>query len=240
MRNRDKFDVFSYTSSGERRENSDILRSEFHDNQFNAVLCDGFEGDTETASYCAETAFQMMRDEADIGGILNYIYHSSDVPAGASTICMLRIKDSMCQWGNIGDSRMYHFSDGVITDKSIDHSKAYHQYIEAKIAYEDIRMSSIRSKLTAYIGDTKKTSDIYTDEFSVKDGDAFLICSDGFWQYVYECEMEIDLCKSCTSHEWAENMLLRLAVRSVLAGDSAAVTAVIYQSDKGEEENNEL
>lgn len=236
---RGKLDIFSYTNTCEREQNSDVMLSEFWDDQFHAVLCDGFNGDTETAVLCSETAFKMMRDTDDIGEILKYIYQSQEI-SGFSTICIFRIKEGLCQWGNIGDSRMYHFSDGMIADKSIDSSEAYRHYIEGTIRYEDIRMSSIRSKLTAYLGDSSKTNDIYTDEFKIKNGDTFLICSDGFWQYVYECEMEIDLCKSCTSHEWAENMLLRLAVRSVLAGDSAAVTAVIYQSDKGEEENNEL
>ena len=43
----------------------------------------------------------------------------------------------------------------------------------------------------------------------VHNGDAFLICSDGFWEYVCETEMEADLLKSDSAEVWLKYMLKR-------------------------------
>ena len=49
---------------------------------------------------------------------------------------------------------------------------------------------------------------------NVEPGDAFLLCSDGFWEYVYENEMELDLAKSNTSEEWLKSMVKRVILRT--------------------------
>lgn len=228
-----KLDIFSYTNIGGEIINADVLKSEFWNGCFNAVLCDGFKKHMETAALCSETAIKMMRETNDINEILNYIYHHRK-PGGYSTICITKIENDLCKWGNIGDSRLYHFSKGIIADKSIDNSKAYQQYMEGKINYEDIRMANERSELTEYIGNSNKIVEINTDEFILKEEDGLLLCSDGFWQYIYEYEMEIDFCKSIYSNEWAENMLIRIAKRSLFCGDNLTLAAVIFKPDKRE------
>ena len=45
----------------------------------------------------------------------------------------------------------------------------------------------------------------------LRPGDAFLLCSDGFWELVSEAEMLEDRAESPTADAWAEKMLRRAA-----------------------------
>jgi serine/threonine protein phosphatase PrpC len=50
------------------------------------------------------------------------------------------------------------------------------------------------------------------------------MCTDGFWEYVTEAEMVVDLAKSNTTTEWLERMELRLIAR--VSGDNDNYTAL--------------
>lgn len=63
-------------------------------------------------------------------------------------------------------------------------------------------------------------------------GDAFLICSDGFWEYVYETEMEADLLKSDSTEVWLKYMLKRHILRAENKGDNyTAICGIIHFED---------
>ena len=81
-----------------------------------------------------------------------------------------------------------------------------------------------RSRLTACIGE-ERAAQPHAEFFTLSPDDALLLCSDGFWQYVYETEMEIDLLKSCGAEDWLARMLIRLVHRSRLTGDNLTVLA---------------
>ena len=49
---------------------------------------------------------------------------------------------------------------------------------------------------------------------TIQKGDAFLLCSDGFWEFVLEKEMEEDLFRSKDTKEWMERMLKRQVERA--------------------------
>ena len=74
------------------------------------------------------------------------------------------------------------------------------------------------------LGDAEKIRIGRLDEpVEIEPGDAFLLCSDGFWEYVYETEMEIDLVKSRTAKEWMEYMVKRLLLRPAVERDNYTV-----------------
>ena len=60
-------------------------------------------------------------------------------------------------------------------------------------------------------------------------GDAFLLCSDGFWEYVLENEMEIDLSKSNSAEEWVKFMLVRLLLKMNGKNDNFTVIGGIIK-----------
>ncbi len=144
-----------------------------------------------------------------------------------TTGCALIAGRGTAAFATVGDSRVYVFSgDGF--EVSRDDSVAYAAFARDEIPYSDIRMYPGRSALTACLGDERDVSP-KGREIPLKPGDAILLCSDGFWEYVYETEMQIDLFKAESAKAWAQNMLLRIAARSRLAGDNCTLIACIVR-----------
>lgn len=118
-------------------------------------------------------------------------------------------------WAHIGDSRLYHFVNGRIASQTKDHSVSQIKVEMGEITEAQIRSDTDRSRLVRALGvDEEKIKPSVSLIYSVKkkdDVNAFLLCSDGFWQYVLEEEMEETLLRSNSPDEWLnkmQNMLL--------------------------------
>jgi hypothetical protein len=57
-------------------------------------------------------------------------------------------------------------------------------------------------------------------------GDAFLLCSDGFWENIYETEMELDFAKSRQPSEWLSLLEIRLQERVSGSHDNYTALAI--------------
>ena len=65
----------------------------------------------------------------------------------------------------------------------------------------------------------------------LRPGDAFLLCSDGFWEHVYQEEMLADLLKAETPKQWAEGMLLRHIRRTPPGNDNFSLITVFAEEE---------
>lgn len=118
-------------------------------------------------------------------------------------------------WGHLGDTRIYMFRAGKVSAISKDHSLAQ-RFVDAGYAeYGNIRQHPQRSVLFAAIGAEGDTfPDITQEPVNVLDGDAFLLCTDGFWEWVQEADMETTLAQAQNCNEWL-GMMNRIAERNV-------------------------
>ena len=89
-----------------------------------------------------------------------------------------------------GDTRIYFFRDGKTEFFSKDHSLARLAADRGEISYDDIRTHKDQNKLTRVIGSDYFVQPDFKLCDGVKSGDALLVCTDGFWEYVYEADME--------------------------------------------------
>ena len=102
----------------------------------------------------------------------------------------------------MGDSRFYFFREGRLLLQTEDHSVPGAVARMGQMRYEDVRFSEDRNKLLKVIGNSEGLNmQSIPKEVELQPGDAFLLCSDGFWEYVYEQEMEIDLSKSSDTQQ---------------------------------------
>ncbi len=108
---------------------------------------------------------------------------------------------------NIGDSRVYHMRGGKIEFVTNDHSVAYLSYLSGEIEYDDIRTSPDQNRLIRSMGDNEKYNPEFAAPIDIESGDAFLLCSDGFWEYVVERDMESTLKASKTPSRWLAKMV---------------------------------
>ena len=135
---------------------------------------------------------------------------------------------NLLHYFNCGDSRFYYFSNGALRAASKDHSYPQLSVDMGTMTFDEIRFNPDRNKLLRALGesDDSVVGTIYPP-IECKPGDAFLLCSDGFWEYVLEEEMEIDLSKSQTAEQWCKFMLVRLLLKFSDANDNFSVVAGI-------------
>ena len=98
----------------------------------------------------------------------------------------------LCTEGNrgtalhIGDSRFYHFRNGKIISQTKDHSVPQMLAMAGEISEHEIRRHPDRNRLLRALGDENEEVRFVRSDFEIKEGDAFLLCSDGFWEEVEE------------------------------------------------------
>jgi serine/threonine protein phosphatase PrpC len=147
-----------------------------------------------------------------------------------STAVVLLSKNRKLAFAHVGDSRLYYFSKGKIIHQTADHSVTQMAVASGDIEISQMRFHEDRNRLLRALGGSETVRpEIYLPKVPVKNTDSFLLCSDGFWEYVYENEMEIDLLKSQTPEQWLSYMLCRLGNRINGRNDNFSVIAVSYQ-----------
>jgi hypothetical protein len=98
-----------------------------------------------------------------------------------------------------------------------------------EIAPEEIRFHEDRNRLLRCLGkDGDLKPAILAAPVTLGRGDAFLLASDGFWEYVNEVEMEADFAKSREPGEWLHRLEGRLLPRGREGQDNYTAVAVLY------------
>lgn len=222
------FDEFTFTNQGGRSYNEDSVGSRQDGGCGIFVVADGLGGHQfgEVASACvrdvllegwqpneanrqewikmqiAEANKRVLAIEQDRKCVLK------------STVAALAIDGERAVWANVGDSRLYYLHQSGIAGVTEDHSVAYKKFKAGEITREQIGQDEDQSCLLRSIGgEDRNEPDVYESDFPLEPGDAFLLCSDGVWEYVKDEEILIDYLKAETSKDWAELLLLRLMDR---------------------------
>ncbi|MGN1116080.1 MAG: PP2C family protein-serine/threonine phosphatase [Candidatus Ornithomonoglobus sp.] len=144
----------------------------------------------------------------------------------SSTIAVLLIKGRKAVWGNVGDTRLYRFHHNRIEEVTEDHSLAFINFLCGDIEYDDIRRSPDQNKLTSALGiasgemNISKVTDI--DNYT-----SFLLCTDGWWEYVSDEDMEDTLKASGTGKEWIRKMLQIRESAAPEGSDNYSAAAVV-------------
>ena len=234
--------AYSYSNRGGRDHNEDSLRASAEQGVF--VLADGLggHGRGEVASALAvDTLFTAMTQTGELDGErLLALFQSAneeilrqqaqpDQAEMRTTAVALKLTGDTAVWAHIGDSRLYRFSDGELAEVTQDHSVTYRKFLGGEISYMDVYHDDDRSRLLRVLG--KEPCRPEAGSAPVSPGDAFLLCSDGFWEYVYNEEMQADLCKARTPEEWTEFMLLRHIRRVPSGNDNFSFIAVFVEEE---------
>lgn len=105
-----------------------------------------------------------------------------------STIVLLYLNAGKAHWAHVGDSRLYHFRDGVANARTHDHSVVQMLVDMGKVAEEEMADHPDQNRLTQSLGGDPEPK----AEFGASDlaaGDGFVLCSDGLWENASEDEM---------------------------------------------------
>jgi serine/threonine protein phosphatase PrpC len=108
----------------------------------------------------------------------------TDLSLAPGTTCVLLYIDKrQAYWAHIGDSRLYHYRQGLLINQTLDHSLMQLMIDQGAIEENSNEAQSLQNQLYKRLGGPKKPEpDIHAD--SLKNGDLFLLCSDGLWQFI--------------------------------------------------------
>lgn len=155
-----------------------------------------------------------------------------ELGGGLTTIAAGFVQDGRFTFGNVGDSRVYYFRGGRIISRTRDHSVCQAEVESGQLDPEQIRGSENRAQLLKALGscDTLEIQQV-CEPIEIHPGDAFLVCTDGFWEHVHERDMEADLLKSRNSSEWLGHMLKRHIQTAHENGDNYSAVCGIFTNE---------
>lgn len=209
-------DFAFYSDIGGRTNNEDSYLSKKILNGYLFIVADGLGGydDGEKASYSAVNAIKEYLINHDTGSISEAICFANNSVMEMqekysskmkTTIALAYVTDSKTVIAHVGDSRVYAFKNGRIVHQTIDHSASQLAVSVGEIRPEDIRNHEDRNVLLRALGASENVK-AEVSEIENNDFDALLLCSDGFWEYVLEAEMESELTCSKSADKWLYKM----------------------------------
>lgn len=164
-----------------------------------------------------------------------------DMRATVAVLALDRGRRVGC-WGHLGDSRIYGFRSGHIRFQSRDHS-VLQSMLDAGLGNAAmLRNHPQRSVLLAALGSADaQIPEMSPDVEQVVDGDVYLLCSDGLWEYVEEAVMERLLAVSLSAERWLAALEAEVLARArgghdnysaiaVWVGDRVDATRIIVKS----------
>lgn len=242
------FSTVKYSLKGGRAQNEDAVCVINEGQLFLSVVADGLgmHGGGDIASEAAVKVItdcykhNTAIDERSIADIFKeaneaILAKQDNRCKMKSTIAALFSNEGKLAFAHIGDTRIYRFYDGRIIFQTKDHSVTQAAVYTGEISEYDIRFHEDRNRLLRALGGEGKTyPDLFMPEDKISGNDAFLLCTDGFWEYVWESEMEIDLIKSNTPEQWVSYMLARIGKRIDGKNDNLSVVAIFYDDLEGQ------
>lgn len=234
--------TYLYSDVGNRKENEDSAELRIYGKNLIAVVADGLggQGDGKTASELVcqalmrcgsqnepvsreeiSEAFEKANDEL--------IRHQENTFHMKTTAVYLCIHEDQAVWAHVGDSRLYHFYEEKLCDYTLDHSISQLAVAMGEIRREDIPRHPGRSRLYRAIGAEGENAEIHDPVVMEKGRHAFLLCSDGFWEYLPDHEIEEDLRKSETAEDWIGFLRERIKRQNRIDQDNNTAVAIIVE-----------
>ena len=150
-----------------------------------------------------------------------------------STAAALLINpDGDCHWAHAGDSRIYHFRNGITLQRTRDHS-----YVQSLVDRGEISETEANTHPQGHLlvgclgGDNDPPKTTHTIA-KLQLGDVLLVCSDGLWHYFSPSELALAV-SSSSAHDATRFLIDEARLRARGRGDnlSLAVIKIEARSD---------
>jgi serine/threonine protein phosphatase PrpC len=196
----------SYSNKGIRRENEDSLLVLKDIVTPTFMVADGAGGYHfgKEASSLSVSAFKDELSKLDYEPIAyvkklikkkyeqvnKYLYNKSSETEKRmmTTLSMVNIINNEVLISNLGDTVVFRISNGDITTVSKLHSLAWEQYENKQITYEQYLNHPRKNVITKALGGAME-ADPFLSTVDVEDGDIYVICTDGVYNFVRDSEI---------------------------------------------------
>lgn len=247
-----EIDSYLYTNAGGRSCNEDSAGCRCHDGKGIFVVADGLGGhqggaeasslvtgsllnawEEESGTLSSSDCTQWLEEQVQAANESLFNAQKEKRNSMKSTLSALIVVDNLAAWCHVGDSRLYYVTGGRLGAVTRDHSVTYKKYLAGEIERNEINFDEDRSSLLRVVGDAERCIPELGAPAGggrISPGDAFLLCSDGFWEYLFDEEVLIDCLKADNAKTWAELMLVRALPRMTPGSDNLTLLTVRIRS----------
>ena len=189
-----------YSGLGRRKNNEDSVSVLESPNGLLAIVADGLGGQ-DNGEYASRQAVKTLNDllahepissrkltQAVLQANREIVSLQAGRPGAQTTIAAVWLGEGFAETVHVGDTRIYQFRNDAIIYQSTDHSLAQLGVMAGDLKLEDIRSNKDRNKLFRALGD-RRTPKVAEKLLDILPGDRLLLCSDGFWEGIWEEEM---------------------------------------------------
>lgn len=240
-----RIEVASRSEVGQRSHNEDDFRHGTSGAQVYAVLSDGAGGHSNGAMASdivvrtatvllqratvfnpavLEAAIEEANDALNVGqqGLQSHQRMHATVVA-----LWLEAEQGLALWAHVGDSRLYRVRQGQVEQLTVDDSVVQHMVNAGFIKPEEARHHPRKNQLLAAMG-SEETPHVHLtlEPEPLREGDAFLLCSDGWWDHLEPEDIEHTMHQAEDPQQWLDHMAALVASRQIPNQDNYTAVAV--------------
>ena len=236
----------SRSELGQRKSNEDKVRICREGPRWVAVLADGAGGHrggaeaSRRAVDALETALCDTDTEFNAGALTAAVLAAHrDVQAAQgeahgvarmhSTVVVLWIdvERESALWSHVGDSRLYRVRNGAAAALTSDDSIVQRMVDAGLITTEQAESHPQKNQLIAALGIEEGVEPhTVAAPDGVRDGDSFLLCSDGWWDAFDAAEIAASLAGAASPDDWLASMQRDIEARARPRQDNFSAVAV--------------
>lgn len=209
-----------------------------------AVLSDGVAGSqaSEQVLHTAKHVFdlykpgdrpsverlgQLLReivDETHMIIKMNAVAHKTE--ALASFVGLILSPHGDAVWAHVGDSRLYHFSNGKCLARSSDAAYVEHLVATEKLPPDAARNHRKSKLLLNLMGNSHKAPFVTIGSYTgLKAGDSFLLATDGLWHFFTDAELGAAISRA-TPRQASEMLINKAGERAQGKGGNCTMAII--------------
>jgi serine/threonine protein phosphatase PrpC len=238
---------------GSRSDNEDALAFGQARNGHYAVLADGAGGHqrgAEAARRAVACIEQLLRDDAVAFSPANLsqmvhlahselLHHQGTEQPDARMHCTIVVlwidaEQRRALWTHVGDSRLYRIRHGQVDMVTIDDSVVQRMLQAGVISADQTRHHPQKNQLLAALGMVGEVEPhTVVRPVELREGDAFLLCSDGWWEGFDHAALADSLHRALDPEQWLRAMRAQVVAGARPRQDNYSAVAV-WLGDPGE------
>jgi serine/threonine protein phosphatase PrpC len=157
----------------------------------------------------------------------------------STVVCLvLDFVGHAAHWAHAGDSRLYWFRGARLRHRTRDHSIVQGMADAGLIAADELRGHPKRNELRSALGIVPEALELSAHDGpdAIEPGDAFLLCTDGLWEYADDALLERTLADAADPGAWVDELAaqVRLAAARKASHDNYSALAVWVGASRAE------